>query len=325
MRDAALGAARGAAQNTLHSAPQGTAHVAAHVAARNEREPKFSLGSGFMHWASSIVEPTSLPLSGYVWEEQGCLVGNLSLIPFYLHGRKCYLIANVAVHPDYRRRGIARALTSKALEHARARQASAAWLHVREENDPALRLYLSLGFVERARRTTWHSLAPGAEVFPTPFLPPISPVTVCPAEPRHWPQEQAWLRNIYPPEIAWHPPVNWWAVRPGLWGELYRLLIGMRVRNWVAQSGDTLLAGLVLQKIYPHADTLWLAAPAKVDGASVAYLLRTARQELAPQRPLTLDFPAGQFTQDIRAAGFEIRHTLIWMEAPLTGLGAVDR
>ncbi len=291
---------------------QGTAH-----SPRAAQESQWTFSSGFVHWASSIVEPTSLPFSGYVWEEQGKLVGNLSLIPFYLHGRKCYLIANVAVHPDYRRRGIARALTARALEHARARRASAAWLHVREENEPALRLYLSLGFQERARRATWHSLAPGAEAFPTPYLPPLSPVTVRPAEPRHWPREWAWLRKIYPPEITWHLPLNWKAVQPGFWGALHRLFMGVRVRNWVVQSGEALLAGLVLQRSPAHVDALWLAASDAVDGATVTCLLRAARQELPPQRPLLLDFPARQFTQDIRAAGFAIRHTLIWMEAPL--------
>src|SRR3989304_5116538 len=64
----------------------------------------------FLNWANRAAESTSLPLTGYVWEENGRIVGNTSLVPFRHNRTRLYLIANVAVHPDYRRRGIARAL-----------------------------------------------------------------------------------------------------------------------------------------------------------------------------------------------------------------------
>jgi GNAT superfamily N-acetyltransferase len=280
--------------------------------------------SSFLQWASAAVEQASLPLSGYIWEEAGCLVGNLSLIPFVLRGRRCYLIANVAVHPAYRRRGIARSLTSQALQHARDHFARSAWLHVRDDNDPALRLYLALGFQERSRRSTWHSLSLQADpssqetLFLSPFRAPHQPVTVQRGSALHWPREQAWLRGVYPPEIAWHLPMNWNALQPGLWGGLYRLFSGMRVRHWVALHGERVLASLAWQSFHSHTDTLWLAAPAEADGATITALVQAARQELAPGRPLTLDYPAGRFVQDLRAAGFGIHHTLIWMEAPLS-------
>jgi predicted N-acetyltransferase YhbS len=73
----------------------------------------------FLKWASRAAESTSLPLSGYVWEENGRIVGNASLVPFRHQKKRIYLIANVAVHPDYRRKGIARAVTERAMLHAR--------------------------------------------------------------------------------------------------------------------------------------------------------------------------------------------------------------
>ncbi len=112
---------------------------------------------GTLNWIGSFSERTYLPLSGYVWEEEKRVVGNLTLIPYHIQREQTLLIANVAVHPDYRRRGIAYRLTAKALEHARQRGIQATWLHVREENEPAIKLYRSLGFRERARRTTWIS------------------------------------------------------------------------------------------------------------------------------------------------------------------------
>src|SRR5687768_16478612 len=74
--------------------------------------------ASFMRWATRMAETTSLPLTGYVWEEAGRIVGNSSLVPFRHKQQRMYLIANVGVHPDFRRRGIARALTERALQHA---------------------------------------------------------------------------------------------------------------------------------------------------------------------------------------------------------------
>ena len=113
--------------------------------------------SSYWRLVDLVSERNSMPLNGFVWEEDGVVVGNLSLIPYAGLAYSYYLIANVAVHPEYRRRGIARRLTTAAIEQARRRRAQSVWLHVRAENNAANDLYRSLGFVERASRTTWHS------------------------------------------------------------------------------------------------------------------------------------------------------------------------
>ena len=61
------------------------------------------------------------------------------------------LIANVATHPDHRRKGIARTLTEQVMQHARQRGVDALWLHVRADNPGAVQMYSDLGFVERAQ------------------------------------------------------------------------------------------------------------------------------------------------------------------------------
>src|ERR1051325_5038608 len=116
-----------------------------------------SRDDSFLHWASRVTETASMPLMGYVWEENGRIIGNASLIPFRDKGKRIYLIANVATHPDYRRRGIGRALTERVMRQARDKRASAIWLHVREDNPGAIELYQQLGFREIARRTTWYA------------------------------------------------------------------------------------------------------------------------------------------------------------------------
>ena len=74
--------------------------------------------NSFIKWANRATETTSLPLTGYIWEENGDIIGNASLVPFRHNKQRIYLIANVAVHPSHRRKGIARALTERALQHA---------------------------------------------------------------------------------------------------------------------------------------------------------------------------------------------------------------
>src|SRR5215208_6758275 len=111
----------------------------------------------FLRWASRVTETATLPLMGYVWEQDGHIIGNASLIPFRHKGKRIYLVANVATHPDYRRHGIGRALTESVMKQARDKRASAIWLHVRDDNPGAIKLYEELGFQEIARRTTWQA------------------------------------------------------------------------------------------------------------------------------------------------------------------------
>ncbi len=84
-------------------------------------------------------------LSGFVWEDDGQIVGNTSLNltgPFPAQWR----ISNVAVLPSHRRRGIARCLLEEAIEYVRVRGGRAVSLQVRDDNVGALELYRSLGF-----------------------------------------------------------------------------------------------------------------------------------------------------------------------------------
>ena len=65
-------------------------------------------------------------------------------------------IANLAVDPEQRRRGIGASLLDAALAEAGRRGAVAVYLEVRESNEGARRLYASRGFVEVGRRTRYY-------------------------------------------------------------------------------------------------------------------------------------------------------------------------
>ena len=65
-------------------------------------------------------------------------------------------ILNLAVHPERRRRGLARRLLAEGLAQARKLGAELAWLEVRPTNLPALALYASFGFKEVGRRPRYY-------------------------------------------------------------------------------------------------------------------------------------------------------------------------
>jgi len=103
---------------------------------------------GPLFWLSNTM---SLPLAetydGFVWMEEGRIVGNVTVHRRYSE-KKGWFISNLAVHPDYRRRGIARRLVSAGVQMARQRGASRISLEVRAENSAARALYAKLGFAE---------------------------------------------------------------------------------------------------------------------------------------------------------------------------------
>lgn len=275
-----------------------------HAAARNP---------GYLRWALSVADNIPMPFSGYVWVENGYMAGNLSLIPYRYQGKRCYLIANVAVDPAHRRKGIARALTNAAVDHAHKRGTAEIWLHVREENTPAQNLYQDIGFRERARRTTWEikPKSQRSDYSPAPQVPIGIKVTRPGRD--DWEKYHRWLKNIYPPRYTWHQPYHLTALRPGIIGSITRLLTASQIRQWAAMEQGHLLGVLAWQPHYKHADHLWLAAPLGEEDRAISALFTHASQKLAGRRRMLLDYPANNGNQAFQEAGLRIQQTLIWM------------
>ena len=65
-------------------------------------------------------------------------------------------VMNVAVHPDYRRRGIAEELIVNLVEELKKKGSHALMLEVRASNAPAIALYEKLGFLQVGCRKNYY-------------------------------------------------------------------------------------------------------------------------------------------------------------------------
>lgn len=255
-------------------------------------------------------------VKGYVWEEAGRIVGNINLIPVRMHHRRAYLVANVAVHPDFRRRGIAHRLTEAALAFAEMRGVPQAALQVDIGNQVAQSLYQSYGFEEKARRTVWH-LDGSVEI----KLPPS--VSVGPRQREDWPKQRDWLDALYDRHVRWNLPLGRSVYAPGVFGGIMRMAYEHKIRQWSASHHGEWIGSLTWQSSYNQADWLWLAAPPDKLELATCALVPYARRDLLehnlikPGRPLAVNFPAGQNEQAFEAVGFKQHNTLIWMEKEL--------
>lgn len=113
----------------------------------------------FVRWLYQPMWSEKGVVPGFVWVEDGRVVGNVSLRRALDRGG--FFIGNVSVHPDWRRRGIAGALMEAALEEISACGGRWVGLEVRTSDSVARRLYERLGFEEVGR--TLHMFCPAGK------------------------------------------------------------------------------------------------------------------------------------------------------------------
>ncbi|UCD39222.1 MAG: ribosomal protein S18-alanine N-acetyltransferase [Fidelibacterota bacterium] len=96
---------------------------------------------------------------GFVAEDEGLVVGFLT----GMMGVDEFLLHNVAVHPDFRDRGIGRKLIEAAEELCLENEFQRILLEVREDNEIARHLYLSMGFEAVGTRKDYYG--PGQNAY----------------------------------------------------------------------------------------------------------------------------------------------------------------
>jgi len=266
---------------------------------------------GLFGWRFASPPRAFHPYSGYVWEQDGGIVGNLNLIQHPYRGGNRYIIANVSVHPDYRSRGIANTLTAEALRFLSKKGVVEVWLQVRQNNPAAVKIYANHGFREMARRTTWKSKSIHSTMDST--SEPMAGLKISTQSKKDWGQHRNWLSSVYPPDVKWLLPINFNAFRPGILGGMYRFVNDIRIKHWCLYQNGRLLGVISWQASHRSADYLWLAIPETNDKEVIAKLMPHVRKRMPRKRDMTIDFPGDRSVEALQDAGFKAQQTLIWM------------
>jgi len=254
---------------------------------------------------------------GFVWEEAGRIVGNVTLHDADLphESRRTIIVANVAVHPDYRRRGIARALMLAALQAVREWGCVAAILQVEADNAPAQRLYESLGF--QAERTWHHWRRPANQ--PPPPRPRDAPlITLRP--PGRWQEEFALAGRAFPADrggLGWQRPLHPREFRRSWQRQLAGFLSGVSLERWIAAGAQGEIAGALWAEtsFVSSSIRLTLLVPPEQQGRLEAPLLSHAlRLHGDSGRALICEYPADAGADAVfERYGFARRRTLVYM------------
>jgi ribosomal-protein-alanine N-acetyltransferase len=101
-------------------------------------------------FAGELAKPASLCLGAF----EGDQLGGYLIVSRYVDA---WHIMNIAVSPDFRRRGIATALLERLFELTDDRTRRGYTLEVRVSNDGAIRLYERLGFTARGIRRGYYT------------------------------------------------------------------------------------------------------------------------------------------------------------------------
>lgn len=250
---------------------------------------------------------------GFVWEDGGRVVGNVTLFPapFPAELGRVFVVANVAVHPEYRRRGLARRLMDASMDAIRQGGGSAAILQVDADNEPARQLYLRLGYRSERVWHTWYRTSRQAAPYPLAGGPPIAPRPAA-----LWRAEYDLAARLFPPErggLGWQRPLHpreftqsWLAYTLGLLG-------GNSTERWIVQEGESIRAALWARSKFGSAVQLTLLCPPGEHEPLAGPLLNFGlRRLVGGYRGVSLEHPADDAGAEalLRGYHFSIRRTL---------------
>jgi ribosomal protein S18 acetylase RimI-like enzyme len=269
------------------------------------REMKAFGRAGWLGWLVGrlFLPPAAYP-AGYVWQHEERLIGNASLLPAY-QGASRWVIANVAVDPEFRRQGIARQLVSACLDQALGRGADQVVLQVRHDNHGAITLYRQLGFVELTTRTTWQRRASA--------LTPTEASAVRERRPAEWSDQWRLARELHPEGLIWPYPLRSAWFRPSRGPSWLRPL---GPSHWVLPGAKDELSATVTAR-YRQETLAWrlvLLVPAHLRGQAERPLLARALSEVQSLGArIELSYPPGAADDELAGLGFRAERTLTWM------------
>jgi len=268
--------------------------------------------SGPLLWVMGTVAPAWQ--LGFVWIENGRVIGNASTQPSE-HDRRTWLIANVAVHPDYRRRRMARALTEATMRLALDSGATQILLQVNQNNTAARRLYEALGFQALGAHTAWERM--------TGFRPQpaaTSGIEIRPARAAEWEAVFGFVSRYRPEGFSWLKPLRSGDWRPSLARAFDNFFAGAREEHWLAvdQVGKQIVGLAKIDTGFSPSDQIYVLIHPDWASRLERPLLVTALRRLG-NRPwgIRIDHPAGAAEIALQDLGFRRLQTLVWMKKQL--------
>lgn len=252
---------------------------------------------------------------GFVWEENGRIIGNATLIR--TKSRDRYLVVNVSVHPDYRRRGIARRLMEAIIEQVQGEGGRFVLLQVVKDNDAAVDLYKSLNFRVLGSVTSWYSSV--SRVRPIPVAVEEKPLPrIQELRRSEWREAFALDQRCLSPELNWPEPLAADAYKMGWWRLFSDMMNGRQVETWVTHNAQNRLTGLAqilsewgrLHTVHLRIDPEWWGELERPLLAKV-----TRRLKYLGHRNIRLDHVDHheEMNELLQAANFEAKRTLTHM------------
>lgn len=271
------------------------------------REMRFLGQAGWLGWLLGrwLLPPAAHP-HGFVWEEDGRLVGNASLLPV-TNFRQRWVIANVAVLPAHRRKGIAGNLVDAGIQFARKNGARTLILQVDAENEHAISLYRRRGFEITTTRTVWiaastlHGLMPGESGSARRRMR------------MEWREQWDLAQRLHPEGLIWPYPSVPALFRPtgtdGWFGRASR-------RHWVRFEQHRLVGSLSLRASgQPGIWRLVMVVEPELRGLIEVELLAAALTGFQiSEGTFVMEYPSGAAEQQLQQIGFRTRRTLTWMQ-----------
>ena len=253
-----------------------------------------------------------------MWEENGRIVGNVTVLTTEMPGR--FLVVNVAVHPEFRRRGIARLLMQQVENLVRQRQGNQILLQVVKQNYAAIELYNALHYTTIGSMTHWTASASRLrrlELNLDTVGPPIRELK------RHeWKAAYALDQQALHADLHWPEQLKQDAYKNGLWVKVMNFLNGRHAEAWVAISGKTQLVGLASLasewgRSYEASLRVHPAWQGRLERPLLAKLIR--RLQYLPRRNVQINHPDDDELVNalLQEANFQPRRTLTHMRLNL--------
>lgn len=256
---------------------------------------------------------------GFVWEVNGRIVGNVTVLTTKMPGR--FLVVNVAVHPDQRRKGIAYRLMQAVHDMVQKRNGHEILLQVVKDNTPAEDLYKRLNYTNLGSMTSWY--APVSRLRHLDSMANSSGRGPHIRELRRSEWQAAFQLDqlALSSELNWPEPLTKDAYQNGILRKVTNFVNGRSMETWVTAHNQKLtgMATILSEWGKTHAASLRVHPEwrGELERPLLAKLIR--RLYYLPRRNVRIDHPDDDsFTGNLlREANFQPRRTLTYMHLKL--------